>query len=60
MKIDTPLLPHQKDAVSKLQKIKIGALYMEQGTGKTCTGTHFQKDRQVKSRCGFVVMPVQC
>ena len=37
MKIDTPLLPHQKEAVKKLKKIKIGALYMEQGTGKTRT-----------------------
>ncbi len=37
MKIDVPLLPHQEDAVNKLQKIKVGALYMEQGTGKTRT-----------------------
>ena len=37
MKIDIPLLPHQEEAVNKLKKIKVGALYMEQGTGKTRT-----------------------
>ena len=37
MKIDVPLLPHQEKAVDKLKKIKVGALYMEQGTGKTRT-----------------------
>ena len=37
MKLTTDLLPHQSDAVAKLSKLKVGALYMEQGTGKTRT-----------------------
>lgn len=37
MKIKTKLYSHQKDAVKKLISIKVGALYMEQGTGKTRT-----------------------
>jgi len=37
MKLCTSLLPHQEAAVNKLTKIKVGALYMEQGTGKTRT-----------------------
>lgn len=37
MKLITPLYDHQKQAVEKLSRIKIGALYMEMGTGKTRT-----------------------
>ena len=37
VRILTDLLPYQQDAVNKLSKIKVGALYMEQGTGKTRT-----------------------
>jgi len=37
MILKTELFPHQKEAVDKLAPIKIGALYMEQGTGKTRT-----------------------
>lgn len=37
MKIKQPLLPRQEEAVEKLRHIKIGALYMEMGTGKTIT-----------------------
>lgn len=33
----TKLLPHQIEAVEKLRKLKVGALFMEQGTGKTRT-----------------------
>lgn len=33
----TRLLPHQEAAFSKLVHLKIGALYMEMGTGKTRT-----------------------
>jgi SNF2 family DNA or RNA helicase len=35
--VKTSLYPHQIKAVEKLSKIKVGALYMEQGTGKTRT-----------------------
>lgn len=33
----TELYPHQQKAVNKLIHLKVGALYMEQGTGKTRT-----------------------
>ena len=35
MDLLTDLFEYQKRCVEKLRKIKIGALYMEQGTGKT-------------------------
>lgn len=37
MKLNNDLLPHQTAAVEKLIKLKVGALFMEQGTGKTIT-----------------------
>ena len=37
MKFKTELLDHQRKAVDKLKKLKVGALFMEQGTGKTRT-----------------------
>lgn len=37
MMIKQQLLPRQEEAVEKLSHIKIGALYMEMGTGKTIT-----------------------
>lgn len=60
MKIDTPLLPHQKDAVSKLQKIKIGALYMEQGTGKTRTALELIAKRLDKSKVDVALWLCPC
>lgn len=37
MNLKTELLPHQRAAVGKLIGIRVGALYMEMGTGKTRT-----------------------
>lgn len=37
MNLTTELYPHQRAAVEKLLKVKVGALYMEMGTGKTRT-----------------------
>ena len=37
MKVKTILYPHQQEAVDKLMRVRVGALYMEQGTGKTRT-----------------------
>ena len=37
MTLNNELLPHQKQAVEKLIKLRVGALFMEQGTGKTIT-----------------------
>lgn len=45
MRTKTELLPHQAAAVGKLRRLKIGALYMEQGTGKTRTALELVKLR---------------
>ena len=41
----TSLLEHQEKAVEKLSKLKVGALYMEQGTGKTRTALELVVNR---------------
>lgn len=43
MNLITKLMPHQVDAVKKLKRLKVGALYMEQGTGKTRTALELLK-----------------
>lgn len=45
MNLKTDLYKHQKRAVRKLSKIKVGALYMEMGTGKTRTALELIKQR---------------
>lgn len=45
MELYTSLLPHQADAVAKLRRLKVGALYMEMGTGKTRTALELIKLR---------------
>jgi len=50
MRLLTNLFEHQKTAVKKLEKIKVGALYLEMGTGKTRTAielaySRFQRDK---------------
>lgn len=45
IKTKTKLLQHQKDAYNKLIKLKVGALYMGMGTGKTRTAIELIKDR---------------
>lgn len=49
----TPLLPHQQAAVDKLMPSRIGALFMEMGTGKTRTAIEMIVHRQ--SRISNVV-----
>lgn len=44
----TPLLPHQQDAVAKLLPARVGALFMEMGTGKTRTAIELVRLRQAK------------
>ncbi len=45
MELKTALLPHQSAAVDKLRRLKVGALFMEQGTGKTRTTLELVKLR---------------
>lgn len=44
----TTLMSHQADAVAKLLPLKVGALFMEMGTGKTRTAIEFAQRRQHK------------
>lgn len=39
--LKTTLLPHQRPALDKLYGLRVGALYMEMGTGKTRTALEF-------------------
>ena len=55
MKIETSLLPHQEEAVKKLSKLKVGALFMEQGTGKTRTALELIQKRMEKGKVNVVL-----
>jgi SNF2 family DNA or RNA helicase len=44
----TPLLPHQQEAVVKLLPSRVGALFMEMGTGKSRTAIELVRLRQHK------------
>lgn len=44
----TPLMIHQQSAVQKLLGLKVGALFMDMGTGKTRTAIELAKLRQHK------------
>ena len=60
MKFGTNLLPYQQEAVDKLGKIKVGALYLEQGTGKTRTTLSLVKPRLDKGRVDVVLWLCPC
>ena len=62
MKLLTELFPYQRDAADKLSHVKVGALYMEMGTGKTRTALELiwsrlesGKIKQVLWLCPFSV-----
>lgn len=44
----TELLPYQREAVTKLLPSRVGALFMEMGTGKTRTAIELVRLRQKK------------
>lgn len=56
----TTLYPWQERAVEKLRKIKVGALYMEQGTGKTRTTLELIKLRKEKEKIAVVLWLCPC
>ena len=41
----TELMTHQREAVDKLMKVRVGALFMEEGTGRTRTAIELVKRR---------------
>ena len=60
MRFLTQLLPHQVAAVTKLSGLKVGALYMEQGTGKTRTTLELIKARLDKNKVDVVLWLCPC
>lgn len=56
----TRLLPHQEEAFSKLVHLKIGALYMEMGTGKTRTAIELIKSRADRGKISGVIWLCPC
>lgn len=60
MRFLTQLLPHQAAAFTKLSKLKVGALYMEQGTGKTRTTLELVKARLDKKKVEVVLWLCPC
>ncbi|MDU6263742.1 MAG: DEAD/DEAH box helicase [Anaerocolumna aminovalerica] len=60
MKLLTKLYPHQYKAVEKLQKIKVGALYMEMGTGKTRVALELIKLRLDAGKVDHVLWLCPC
>lgn len=60
IKFKTELFDHQKKASEKLSKIKVGALYMEQGTGKTRAALEIAKNRQEKNKFDIILWLCPC
>ncbi len=48
MNLRTELLPHQVDAVCKIRVSRVGALFMEMGTGKSRVSIELAKEREEK------------
>lgn len=60
MNLKTELLPHQVDAIEKLSKIKVGALYMEMGTGKTRTALELIAARYNAGKVNHILWLCPC
>lgn len=60
MILKTELLPYQVQAVEKLIQIKIGALYMEMGTGKTRTALELINRRLIVGKVDYVLWLCPC
>lgn len=60
MILKTKLYAHQRKAVEKLRHVKVGALYMEQGTGKTRTALELISIRLCASKISHVLWLCPC
>ncbi len=60
MKLNNELLSHQKAAVEKLIKLKVGALFMEQGTGKSITSMEIARLRYEAGKIEAVIWLCPC
>ncbi len=56
----TPMYEHQKQAFDKLSRLKIGALYMEMGTGKTRTMLEISAHKMAKGKINHVIWLCPC
>lgn len=60
MKLKNELLPHQTEAVEKLKKVKVGALFMEQGTGKSITALELCRLRMESKKINRIIWLCPC
>ena len=60
MRIKTELFPYQEKAVKKLLPLKVGALFMEMGTGKTRTTLEIIQRRLDKGKLEHVLWLCPC
>lgn len=60
MKFKTEMYDYQKNAYEKLRSIKIGALYMEMGTGKTRVALELIKNRLDRGKINNVLWLCPC
>ena len=60
IRLKTKLYTHQQKAVDKLSKIKIGALYMEMGTGKTRTALELIAQRYNGGKVNHILWLCPC
>lgn len=60
IKLKLQLYLHQLKAVEKLVRLKVGALYMEMGTGKTLTALEIIRRRVEKGRLNRVIWLCPC
>lgn len=60
MKLNNKLLNHQQKAVDKLIGLKVGALFMDQGTGKTITTLELARIRIEKKKINMVIWLCPC
>lgn len=60
MVLKTELYPHQKEAVEKLAGLKVGALFMEMGTGKTRTALEIIQRRLTVGKIDRVLWLCPC
>ncbi|MDD3231099.1 MAG: DEAD/DEAH box helicase [Oscillospiraceae bacterium] len=60
MKLKTKLFPYQKDAADKLIHLKVGALFMEMGTGKTRVALELMIRRFYAGKINHVIWLCPC
>lgn len=58
--LKTSLLPYQVPAYEKLRKIKVAALYLEMGLGKTRTAIELIKNRYDRGKINYVLWLCPC